>query len=1163
LSNFKNIQYKLEAFIKKYYTNALIKGVILFFAIGVLYFLFTVFIEYMLWLNTSARTTLFWIFILVEIGLFAKFIAIPLSKLFKLQKGIDYVDASKIIGNHFPEVNDKLLNVLQLHENAKQSELLLASIEQKSIELNPIPFKLAINLKNNVKYLKYAAIPVAIVLLSLFTGNFNWFSDGYERVVNYQTAYEPPAPFQFFVINEDLKAIENKAFKLQVRTQGEVTPENVQITYDNETYFLKQLNPGEFEYEFSQPRADIDFNLFANDIYSKPYTLQVIDVPTLLSFDMILDYPTYTKKQDETLKSTGNAIVPQGTKITWKLKTKSTNAVTLTTRDSIYNFETESESDFKYSQRLNSGLDYSLNTSNDNLKNYENLSFSIDVIRDEHPEMNLQMEVDSLDSQTLYFYGQVSDDYGLSHLQLVYYPSNDESRKEHETLNISSSNFDEFVNVFPDQLNLEDGVSYDLYFEVFDNDAINNYKSTKSKVFNYRKLTQDEIKDEQLKEQSETIENLNNSLEKLEEQDKELQEFSKIQKEKAELNFNDKKKLENFLKRQKQQENILQNFNKKLKNNLEEFQKEDKKEDPFKEALKKRLEDNKEQLEKDKKLRQQLEKLAEKLQKEELTEKLEQLAKQNKNKKRSLEQLVELTKRYYVTKKAEQLKEDLEKLAEKQEEQSEKSSKENTKKDQDKLNKEFEKLQKELEELQKENKKLKQPLKVPEDKRGEEGIKKEQQEASDNLEKKEQSEKEEQEEAQTPEEQKEKKEQQNESQSKAKKNQKKAAQKLRKMSESLSAPAGGGGGEQISEDIDMLRQILDNLVLFSFDQEALMQQFKSIQINHNEYASYLRKQQGLKEHFEHVDDSLFALSLRQPSISEKINEEITEVFFNVDKSLYQLAENRLYQGVAAQQYTVTAANTLADFLSDMLDNLSNPSPGSGKGGQGEEGIPDIIISQEELKKKFEEGLKKGEKAKKNGEKPGDKEGEKPGEGKEGNKGEGKQGENGNKGEEKGNGGQQGEGGQNGKDAKQQQYGEGNSEELNGELYRIFQEQQQIRQALEEQLNKEGKGGIGENLLKQFEQVEQDLLNKGFTNRTLQKIQQLQHQLLKLENATFKQGQDNKRKSKTNKDQFNNTTNNKIPQARQYFNTTEILNRQTLPLQQVYKKKVIDYFKKTK
>ena len=1115
MTNFKNIQVKLEQFIRKFYTNELIKGAILFFSIGLLYFLATLLIEYAFWLNPVARTILFWVFVVAELALLIRFIALPLAQLFKLKKGIKYEDASKIIGNHFPEVNDKLLNVLQLHKDNIKTELLLASIDQKSQELKPIPFKLAVNFKSNIKYLKYAAIPVCVLLLSLLTGNFNWFSDSYKRVINHQIAYEPPAPFLFFIDNNSLKAIENKDFKLLVSTEGDVIPESAKITYNNETYYLKQRKPGEFEYVFTQLKANIDFNLFANNVTSKSYMVEVLEVPILLSFNMFLDYPSYTKKKDETLKSSGNSIVPQGTKVTWRLNTKSTNIVSMYSKDTLL-FSSNNKGVFEATKRLDNTLNYSLNTSNSNLKDYESLDFSIDVVKDEYPEMNLKMEKDSIDQHTLYFYGQVSDDYGLSKLQLVYYPSDNDKQKQDELITISTSNFDEFFTTFPNMLNLSEGVSYDFYFEVFDNDALHNYKSTKSNVFSFRNLTQDEKEQNQLKEQNETIEDLNKSLEKFEEQDNELKELSKTQKEKSELNFNDQKKFENFLKRQKQQEEMIQNFNKKLKDNLEEFQKDNEDKDQFKENLKQRLEDNQEQLEKDEKLIEELEKLAEKIQKEEFTEKLEELTKQNKNKKRSLEQLLELTKRYYVAKKAEKLKEELEDLAKEQEKLSEESKEENTKEKQDDLNKKFEDFQKEMDDLQKENKQLKEPMDVPQDQKGEEDIKKEQNEASENLKKKEQSQDE---------------EEQNQSLSKAKKNQKKAAQKMMQMSQKMEQSMMQGGGEQISEDIDMLRQILDNLVLFSFDQEALMNQFKSIQINHNEYAKHLINQKELREHFEHVDDSLFALSLRQPMISEQVNKEITEVFFNIDKSLEQLAENRLYQGVAAQQYTVTSANALASFLSDILDNMEsqlNLRPGQG---QGDMQLPDIIMSQEQLNKEMEEGLKEGEKGKKGKEK------------KEGEEGEG---------EEQGKrqqGNQEGE-------------GEGNSEDSKGELFRIYQQQQQLRQALEDKLGKEGKKGVGGNLLKQMENVEQDLLNKGFTNQTLQKMMSLQHQLLKLENAAFQQGEDEKRTAKTNKEQFNNTTNNQLNNAKQYFNTTEILNRQALPLQQSYKKKVQDYFKKT-
>ena len=1143
MGNFQTIQTKLEQFIKRFYLNELLKGTILFFAFGLLYFLFTLFIEYMLWLNPTARSILFWTFILVETVLFFRLIAFPLAKLFKLQKGIDKETASKIIGNHFPEVSDKLLNVLQLNENIQKSELLIASIDQKSAELTPIPFKLAVNFKNNTKYLKYAAIPVLILLVSYLTGKINWFSDSYQRVVNYQTAYEPPAPFQFFVLNENLNAIEGKDFKLNVKTAGEVIPENVRITFDDESYFLKNTNAGEFEYLFSKPISDITFRLEANEVVSKPYTLTVTNAPMVIGFEMFLNYPSYTRKQDEILNGTGNAIVPQGTKVTWKITTKATEKVFLYANDTLKLEKTGNN--FSTEKKLLNNLEYSISTNNEFLENYENLAFRIDVIRDEYPEIQVKHEVDTIDHKTLYFHGQISDDYALTKLQLVYYPVKSPEAKTTLPMNVQNVNFDTFYSSFPQDLELKEGESYELYFQVFDNDLVNGSKNSKSRTFTYRKLTKEEEENQNLQQQNETIQDLNKSLENFEKQEKELEELSKKQKEKEQLNFNDKKKLENFFKRQEQQEEMMKKFNQEMQKNLEEFQQE-KLDDPMKQQLQQRLMENEQQLQQDEKLLQELQELQEKINKEEFSQKLEELAKQNKNQKRSLEQLVELTKRYYVGKKLEKLQQELEQLAKKQDELSKKGDKENTKEEQDKLNKEFEKFQKEMDALQKENKELKQPVDIPRDKLEEKSIEDLMEEAKEELKSKDQDEKKENN-SETDEQNNQENNQSQDTQQGAKQKQKKASRKMQQMSQQMMQAMQMQSGEQMNEDMEMLRQILDNLVLFSFNQEDLMNQFRRIDVNHNQYAQKLKKQFSLREHFEHIDDSLFALSLRQPMISEIVNKEITNVYFNIDKSLNQISENQLYQGISSQQYTITSANNLADFLSNILDSMQMQMMGSGSGQQGdmpmpgqngqggEMQLPDIIMSQEELNKKMQEGMQQ--------------------------QGEGKQqdGENGENGKQPKNGE---EGEQQGQGEKQGGQGEGNqfNEDLNGELYQIYQQQQKLREALQDELNKQGNTGVGDNLIKQMEEIEMDLLNKGFTQRTLEKMQQLKHQLLKLENASFQQGQDDKRESKTNREQFENPTLSGVKEAKQYFNTIEILNKQSLPLQPAYKKKAQEYFK---
>ena len=81
----------------------------------------------------------------------------PLLKLLRLGAIISHEEASKIIGEHFPEIKDKLLNTLQLQGQLSVegagNDLLLASIERRTEELRPVPFVNAIDLKSNLVYL--------------------------------------------------------------------------------------------------------------------------------------------------------------------------------------------------------------------------------------------------------------------------------------------------------------------------------------------------------------------------------------------------------------------------------------------------------------------------------------------------------------------------------------------------------------------------------------------------------------------------------------------------------------------------------------------------------------------------------------------------------------------------------------------------------------------------------------------------------------------------------------------------------------------------------------------------------------------------------------------------------------------------------------------------
>jgi len=217
-------------------------------------------------------------------------------------------------------------------------------------------------------------------------------------------------------------------------------------------------------------------------------------------------------------------------------------------------------------------------------------------------------------------------------------------------------------------------------------------------------------------------------------------------------------------------------------------------------------------------------------------------------------------------------------------------------------------------------------------------------------------------------------------------------------------------------------------------------------------------------------------------------------------------------------------------------------------------LPDIIKKQEGLGEKAKKGMKPGQKpgegqSGKDGEKEGGKDG-KGKEGKDGKEGNGKEGKDGKNGQGSGGNSQGNKDGENGQD------GEGDAKAI----MEIYKEQQQLREALQNELNKQGLGGQGQNALDQMKQIEKQLLNKGFNNDVLQKMLNLKYELLKLDKAVQQQGEEKKRQSETNKKEFNNSTNALPTRLQEYLNSVEILNRQTLPLRSNFNQKVQEYFK---
>ena len=1085
MNAFLNIEQKLSFFYKKYYKNELIKGGILFSLFGVLYLILTLCIEYFLWLKPNYRVILLFIFIATEFFLFLKFIIIPIAQLMRLKKGINEIESSKIIGEHFPEVQDKLLNILQLKTDKKETDLVSASIQQKSIELKLIKFSNAVDYKKNFIYLKYLFFPIFLWFVFFLTGIDVGLYNSFQRVANPITIYTPPPPFLFFLETQNLNAIEGKPFTVSLSTKGDYAPEVVKINYNQQEYFMMETTKGVFSFTFRNVTEPIVFWFQSEGVSSKLYSLNLIKTPLIQNLDIDLDYPSYTQKKDEKIINTGNLTVPVGTKISWNVIAHQSDSIAFTESSKRDYFIKTFENNFKFKKTALDNIDYHISSSNLELHDFEKLSYSLKVVQDEFPSIIVQSNIDSININKALFFGQISDDYGISTFQIVYYDQDLPNQKHSVPLEVTKTIPQTFYYQFPNALNLKKGKAYELYFQVTDNDAIHGNKSTKSNKFNYRQKTKEELIQEQLNDQKETIKQLETTVQNQTQQKK---VFSKLEAEiqmKKAFNWNDKTKVDEFIRNQKQYQQMMERQTEKLHKSLNKEDEQNLKDK--RKQLQQRIEELL-KLNKQKKLLDELQKIAEKFDKEELIKKTKALAQKNKQQERSLERILELTKRFYVEEKTLQIANKLKKLSKSQD--TIKNNGPKTLNKQQKISEKFDEISKELEELANDNKQLKSPMKIPQMPEETEEVKESLSKTKEKL--------------------------TNDQNQEAKKYQKKSSKKMQQMSQLMQKAISDIQENSIDENIDDLRKILENLITFSFKQEDLLVKFNEISVKHPDFGKELINQNELKTYFEHIDDSLFVLSMRLPQLTSKIQTELSNAHFNLNESLKNLSENKFDPAGSNQQYVMTAANNLADVLSSLLNDMQNNMGSSGKKGKGSSfSLPTLIEKQKGLSEQLKEGLKRRGAFQNN---------KKSGGGKKGN--------------------------------------ENAEEQSSGELFKIYQQQSQLKKQLEEALNQMGSGDAKINkVLKTMEQLERDILEKGFNLETIQRMQQLEYQLLKLDKAFLKQGKDNKRKSNTSTLSPKRKQLKELQFKKRFYNQMEILNRQSLPLHKDFEKKVQKYFLK--
>ena len=473
---------KLNKFVKRFYTNQLIKGGIYSIAVLTIFFLLFGTIEHFTQFGVGSRTFLFWTYLIINTSIAIKYIVIPLLHLLSFGKTLSHKQAAKIIGTHFTEVDDKLLNILELQEMSKADNALInASIQQKIKDIKPISFGNAINYSDNKKHAKWVLIPLAIILLFIISGKQYILTESSARILKHNTFFEPKAPFQYLVLNPKLEVIQYEDYTLEIEIVGNEIPSEVFIKIDGNSFRIKSNSNTTFEHLFKGVNADISFQFLAGGYHSNYYTLKALPQPKVVNLNAFLNYPNYTKIKDEVIKNNGDLIIPEGTIVQWNASLQNTKNISLIFSKSKHQQSTNNS--FTYKRAFFSSTPYQIITQNEHQLS-DSLSYYIKVIPDAYPLIKVNQNFDSTNAQFL-FSGEIEDDYLLRKLTFNYrITSNDTNPLVSQQLTIKQLSKELFFFTFKfNELNLAAGEEIEYYFEVWDNDGVNGSKNTKSTRF--------------------------------------------------------------------------------------------------------------------------------------------------------------------------------------------------------------------------------------------------------------------------------------------------------------------------------------------------------------------------------------------------------------------------------------------------------------------------------------------------------------------------------------------------------------------------------------------------------------------------------------------------------------------------------------------------------
>jgi len=418
----------------------------------------------------------------------------------------------------FPEKRDTILNALQLELSSgknESKELAKSYINKISQRLGDLNYSILLK-DTRLEILKKGLLGSWIVMILVFSVNYNNTADSYYRWIHPSIEFPAPKPFSLISKAGDLHILGGEKAEINIEALG-ATPKivNLQLipsqasTHERDSLTLmfsaNKDSTGNYNFKLPELFQDYSYTAVVNAEYfweawekvtSSPDTIFVTDRPFFESFLITVVPPKYSGMVTETQE--GNVAVVQGLKGSKVQIYLSSNRVL----DAAYLTINGEQSNLASNHRSASGYfimkmpgEFTVNLVDQRgITNRDPVPYSIEIMPDNDPSLFVIKPAPMIElgsDQSIPIHLEVEDDYGFSNLQVAYevrrptYLKADPYVAMFTIHDLNPDTVFQTIHYLWDlgdmHLMPEDEVHF--HFEITDNDNISGPKKTVSSTF--------------------------------------------------------------------------------------------------------------------------------------------------------------------------------------------------------------------------------------------------------------------------------------------------------------------------------------------------------------------------------------------------------------------------------------------------------------------------------------------------------------------------------------------------------------------------------------------------------------------------------------------------------------------------------------------------------